>query len=312
MLRLNKKGITHVDWAISMGIFIIYVSFLIIFIMPSLLKTQFDPSTLFDSFEKNFLKPLEWTVVKIPLNIEKLKKYKPGGGLDMDVVLDFEFEESLKPDYKFTKIEPDNDGPNNGLMTVKNELGGGGQLIPTDNQPKFDFVNQDQDKIRFNCEELSCEDKLLKFTVASLERKNEPKYLIKCEPEDVDFCKASIGIEEEINGVKEKPFLSGANESASFKEYKDGAFSGYSILKTDYLKFSDNLNFDILYLEDTNNDGVMDGSKRSIFDQSGFTNPQQKPPTVPDNANVFIKEFKRFYVNEFGDLKPVVFYFETW
>lgn len=313
MLRLNKKGITHVDWAISMGIFIIYVSFLIIFIMPSLLRTQFDPSTLFDSFEKNFLEPIEWTVVKIPLNIEKLKKFKPSeGGLDRDVVLNFEFEEKTK--YMFTKITPNDDGPGSGLMTVQEVTGASGQLLATEVQ--FDFVSSDKDKIRLHCEvEISpCQNILLKFSVASLKSKNKPEFDLKCEPdEDKNFCKASLGIEEEIKGIKEKPFLVGVDESTSFFEYKDVAGSGndfrYSTLKKGDLKFSDNVNFDIWYQEVDSNGNL--GNKKSLFDQFG-DDESRKPPTVPENANVFIKEFKRFYVNEFGDLKPVVFYFETW
>lgn len=312
MLRLNKKGITHVDWAISMGIFIIYVSFLIIFIMPSLLRTQFDPSTLFDSFEKNFLEPIEWTVIKIPLNIEKLKKYKPSeSGLDRDVVLNFEFKE--KTEYMFTSINPIDDGLGTGLMTVQEGTGASGQLLATTIQ--FDFVNSDKDKIRLHCEESPCENSLLKFTVASLERENKPEFELECEPdEDKNYCKASLGIEEEIKGIKEKLFLVDADESASFFDFKDVAASekdfSYSILKTK-LTFSDNVNFDIWYIEDTKGDGTVDGSKESIFKQFG-DDKSKTPPTVPENANVFIKEFKRFYVNEFGDVKPIVFYFETW
>ncbi len=297
MLRLNKKGITHVDWAISMGIFIIYVSFLIIFIMPSLLKTQFDPSTLFDSFEKNFLEPIEWTVVKIPLTIVNLKNTVQVGGSPQVVRLVFEI---TGEEHRFTKIEP---VTSNDLQTYD------GTDNPTMPPNELKFSDANKVKIIFGCIPLECNNINLKFSVAPLETKKHSEFALNCNVGDENDCKASLGIEEEIKGIKEKPFTPIPNdEFASFFDFKDvvgsgSSFSGYTTLK-DTLKFSDNVNFDIWYIEGAN--------KWSIFDQGVFNNPEEKPPTVPENANVFIKEFKRFYVNEFGDLKPVVFYFETW
>jgi len=310
LLRLNKKGITHVDWAISMGIFIIYVSFLIIFILPGLLKTQFDPSILFDSFEKNFLKPLEWTVVKIPLIVVNLKNSIDVGASTQSVRLVFEIP--TNSDYRFTKVEPVSSTKLQTFDEGDNPKGN----FDADGKVGLEFTN-DLNKIKMilGCIPLDCNDIPLKFSVAPLNTKKSPEFEITCNVDDENACKASLGIEEEIKGIKEKPFLSpdgnSPKESSSFKDYKDGNFLGYSTLKTENLKFSDNFNFNIWYQEYSDGTGTF-GSKESIFDPSVFTNAEQMPPTVPDNADVFIKEFKRFYVNELGDVKPVVFYFETW
>ena len=309
LLRKNKKGVIHADWAISMGIFIIYVSFLIIFIIPSLLKTQFDPSTLLNSFEENFLKPIEWTVVKVPLTIEKFMDKPAGAGgasLATRVILTLELKDQGE-DYRFTEVNPDTDTHLQTLDETDQPIG-----LGTPNQLLF-LTNDKKEKMKLGCGAIDCNNRLVKYTIAPLKTKDMPEFSLTCNLDDT-YCKFALGIEEKIEGIKEKPFifLNELNkESPSFQRFKTGQFSGYSVTKTD-LKFPDNKDFDIRYQEDFNKDGIVDGNKRSIFEQADFHNTDQKPPQVPENVNVFIKEFKKFYVDEKGEVKPVIFYFEVW
>ncbi len=298
--RLNKKGVTHADWAISMGIFIIYVSFLIVFILPSLLKTQFDPSPLFSSFEENFLKPLEWSVVKIPLNIIKLENSVDVGGNSLNVRLTVSITDD---DHRFTKIDPSVDID----LTTYSDTIPEQNLNPSDELNGLRFTDENNKiKMILGCNSNSeCDGKILNYTVAPTTTKKLPKVKPNCNILDEEACKFFLGIEEEIKGIKEKPFLTEGGESASFESYKNGQF--YSLLKTENLKFPENKDFDILYQEDINGDGIVGDVKKSIFEKSN-----KKPPTVPENANVFIKEYKKFYVSHLGDLKPVIFYFEVW
>ncbi|MBI4154745.1 hypothetical protein HY498_01525 [Candidatus Woesearchaeota archaeon] len=292
---LNKKGVTHTDWAISMGIFIIYISFLIIFILPLLLKTQFDPSPLFNTMEENFLKPLEWTIVKIPLNLEKFENKLSQPTEDVRLSI------SIDNDHRFTTINPKSSSP---LITFDESD------QPTQPLDELNFI-EDNKKMRLGCQ-TSCPNKILKYTIAPIKQK-KVLYENTCNL-DEEFCQFSLGTEEKIVGIKEKPFLNNQEESPSFLEYKEGQFSGYNTLKTDDLKFPESKDFDIKYIEDRDKNGVIDSNenqRRSIFDQSTF-NQEQKPPPVPKNVNVFIKELKRSYVNEMGGLNPVIFYFEIW
>jgi len=294
---LNKKGVTHTDWAISMGIFIIYIAFLIIFILPLLLKTQFDPSPLFNIMEENFLKQLEWTIVKIPLNLEKFENKLSQPTQDVRLMM------SIDNDHRFTTINPKSSSP---LITFdENDQ-------PTQPIDELNFI-EDNKKMRLGCQ-TSCSNKILKYTIAPLKQRGV-LYDNICNL-DQEFCQFSLGIEEKIVGIKEKPFLNNPQiqESPSFLEYKEGRFQGYNTLKTTYLKFPESKDFDIKYIEDRNKNGVIDPNENqriSIFDQSTF-NQGQKPPQVPENVNVFIKELKRSYANEIGGLNPVIFYFEVW
>ena len=62
---MNKKG-THVDWVISMGIFIVYVFALFILLRPGI-KPVHRPVTLLNVLEEGFREEVMWTVKVVPL-----------------------------------------------------------------------------------------------------------------------------------------------------------------------------------------------------------------------------------------------------
>ncbi len=62
---MNKKG-THVDWVISMGIFIVYVFALFILLRPGI-KPVHRPVTLLNVLEEGFSEEVMWTVKVVPL-----------------------------------------------------------------------------------------------------------------------------------------------------------------------------------------------------------------------------------------------------
>lgn len=64
---MNKKG-THVDWVISMGIFLVYVFALFILLRPGI-KPVHRPITLLNILEENFEKEVMWAVKMVPLFI---------------------------------------------------------------------------------------------------------------------------------------------------------------------------------------------------------------------------------------------------
>ena len=231
--KLNKKGVIHADWAISMGIFIIYVSFLVIFIIPLLLTTQFDPSPLFKSFEVNFLEQIKWTIIKIPLAIKTLKD-KPAPNPAVGKLI-FEFTDDLKPDFIFKAIQPQDDGVGKGLQSLLESVGPGGQ--PDSTPEQFGFTDESKDRIIFRCEEV-CKDIILKFTIASIKKKNKPEFSLQCNPDEEDICKASLGIEEDILGLKETQITPVDNdkESTAFEDFKGLKSGGYGQVRI-LLKF---------------------------------------------------------------------------
>ncbi|MEK6904300.1 MAG: hypothetical protein AABW87_01780, partial [Nanoarchaeota archaeon] len=71
MSLMNKKGDVHVDWAISMGIFLISVIALFVIFKPGI-KPIYKETVLLDIVEDEFRKNVTWTVKKLPVFIENL------------------------------------------------------------------------------------------------------------------------------------------------------------------------------------------------------------------------------------------------
>ena len=60
-----KKGSSHVDWAISLALFLLYLAWFFILIRPAYIGQGEDVSL--SSIENRFLDQTSWTVQKIPL-----------------------------------------------------------------------------------------------------------------------------------------------------------------------------------------------------------------------------------------------------
>ena len=68
VLKTDKKAASQIDWIFSMSIFILYLGWFFIFIIPSLQKTEKIESitgNINDALQKN----LTWTVQKVPIII---------------------------------------------------------------------------------------------------------------------------------------------------------------------------------------------------------------------------------------------------
>jgi len=68
---INKKGITYVDWIISIGIFIIVVIALFAFLKPGI-KPVFESKGLIDIVETNLFEDASWEIKNTPVIIYKL------------------------------------------------------------------------------------------------------------------------------------------------------------------------------------------------------------------------------------------------
>ncbi len=79
---MKKRGVSQVDWAISLGIFLIYLVWFFIFVRPQFVVEE-SPAQLLENAKENLLKQIEWEVEKRPLfvfsNITREK-----GGLIVD------------------------------------------------------------------------------------------------------------------------------------------------------------------------------------------------------------------------------------
>ncbi len=75
-----KKGNGHIDWAISIGIFIIYLLLLFIFVRPGQVE-EYKGDLLLSIVEKNFKDDFYWRLLEIPLFVNTSDTSKTGGGL---------------------------------------------------------------------------------------------------------------------------------------------------------------------------------------------------------------------------------------
>ena len=62
---MNKRGDSQVDWAISLGIFLLYLAWFFIFIRPSLVQEQIP--NLVSLVRDNFERDAFWTVERVPI-----------------------------------------------------------------------------------------------------------------------------------------------------------------------------------------------------------------------------------------------------
>ncbi|MBN2422726.1 hypothetical protein JXB41_05845 [Candidatus Woesearchaeota archaeon] len=83
---MQKRGLSQLDWAMSLAIFILFIAWFFIFIRPNL-DLGVTKQSLFMLVKNNFFHDYEWQIEKMPLFIstEDLNNYKP-------VIVNFSFE----------------------------------------------------------------------------------------------------------------------------------------------------------------------------------------------------------------------------
>ena len=80
---MNKKG-GHVDWVISMGIFIIYIFALFILIRPGV-KPVYRPTDLLNNLQQNFEEDVIWTVKTVPLFVRICRPGAESASVDVNI-----------------------------------------------------------------------------------------------------------------------------------------------------------------------------------------------------------------------------------
>lgn len=253
MKKFSKKGASHVDWAISMGIFLIYLFTLFVLIKPGA-KPVYTQETLLSIVEEKFEENTTWVVKKTPLFIRKCKSYVPEGSTtEKPCIIQIKENSGYWDGILFNELRNsvDSMGPTFEVphcigdfsITKKNYLL---VLIPKSN---FDFDNPD-----FN-------------SVLSLELNpaNNPK------------CDAELGVTEDIEGISEKWL----NSLKSFENYEN--------LKIDW-----------------------DYPKQKDF--AIYVNEEKitNSPEPYQQANVFVKEYKDWYVEEDADRVLIKINLRAW
>lgn len=98
----NKKG-DHVDWAISMGIFLIYLVGLFILLRPGVTPV-YKPEGLLQILENKFEEKVMWEVREIPLIVELCKGESIGEEIKLNIIR----VEDEAENFAFSKIKDSN------------------------------------------------------------------------------------------------------------------------------------------------------------------------------------------------------------
>lgn len=180
-----KRGITHVEWAISMGLFLVALVFFFILLRPGV-KPAYEQGALMSMVETNFKDYFIWHVKKTPLFIKALE-VPPRVDEDRYVSV------NAPSGWRFSKMEPD---PYSGPL-------------------EYDFGEK---KIYIRCKIGICETDdgpiIVYYYPSSESATQEETVLIaNCNIEDEEKCDAELGSTENFEGV--------AKERLDRLKYKD-------------------------------------------------------------------------------------------
>lgn len=163
---MNKKG-GHVDWVISMGIFIVYVLALFILLRPGI-KPVYRPTDLLNNLQANFENDIMWTVKTIPLFV---RTCKPGAaGRTTEIIVD-----DQNNFWRISKAYLGND-PDNAVIMPLSCIG----------------------EISYFREIVTL---IFEQTFKPYSSSNFPKLKLTCSDEDPTYCVAELGVFENINGL---------------------------------------------------------------------------------------------------------------
>ncbi len=239
---MNKKG-GHVDWVISMGIFIIYIFALFVLLRPGV-KPIYRPTALLDNLEEQFNEDVIWVVKTVPLFIRKCRTSP----------------ERESP----SEISVDDENGNWTLAGVK-DINGESKSKTLICDIEFVFKkNENYFPFYF-------------YFYESLE--GIPNFMVKCVPDDPDYCNAELGIVGNIRGLN----------------YEVLSSLDYAELKSEW--------------------GIPQEKEFSIYvdEIDGSTYDYNIESVKPsEQANVFVRRIDNQIVNENGYTVPVVVYLRVW
>lgn len=240
---MDKRG-SHADWAISMGIFLVYLLVLFIIIRPGTEKV-YDEKILLDIVEGKFNEEVKWTVKMSPLFVKKCE----AGPRATKIIVKDESE-----NWKFTNVKTDKYACINKQGDFELICAIGENCICADGCPSV--------KGNFD---------LYYIPEGKAERETSPKLKFECLGIE-KWCSAEVGSSENLEGIN----------WIWLNELKN----------MEYDTIKENWNFP--------------------RDFSITINDEKIGGEPYENANVFVREWNDFEVNEKGERKEVKISVKVW
>src|SRR3989344_9060720 len=294
---MNKKGSEHVDWIVSMGLFLVALITIFLLLKPGIQK-EGNENFLLDLLEEKFRTDFFLNVKKVPLAIGICESYDLGEGVER------------------RHIEP--------VINLGVGMGWGltqTQLIAKDmSNEKIDFgITKDPDWSGITCVGVRetgspCADYECYITEDS-DKKDVIYYLTYAQNnidtefsiEDsstsdciIDYCNYRIGAIDNLYGldtdnINFKNFLSESksNGENALSIYSKAKVEGRTKIKKTW-DFPENKDFFI---------------KTSVNGALEFNYETKKPE---ERANIYVKTFRTNLINKYGEVIPTVIYFGVW
>lgn len=269
---MNRRGDIHVDWVLSMGIFLVAVVLIFIFFIPRE-SQEVDKSFLLDRLIENFNKNFTWEVKTSPLFVKNCKADVDGGGETVFSSITFNLENmweirSVIYNDVESNVDVDVVGASAGINCNK--------LSEPDDAANNEFFIEANDGAVF-----------------SIVYKND--FLNPGRPKLVATCNPALG--DDLNCARS---LGGAENFVGINEGRLGDFTPQS--SEPYFHI-DNIKANWKY---------PDSSDFWIESDSADLNIDYKTGVIYPQSNVVVREIKTFAVDENGNKKAVSIIFRVW
>ncbi|MDD5133596.1 MAG: hypothetical protein PHD81_00455 [Candidatus Nanoarchaeia archaeon] len=92
---MNKKAIGHhLDWMLAIGLFMVYILFVIVMLKPGI-DPLYKGSVLLDLVQDNLMNEINWEITKVPIHI-KISSTCPVENGDIKINFPFDWNEKLR------------------------------------------------------------------------------------------------------------------------------------------------------------------------------------------------------------------------
>lgn len=265
-----KKGAVHLDWMISMGIFIMFLLSMLVFFKPGA-ESAYGRDYLISILEDNFKSSTFYSIERIPININGLDindadkieyvnlKFDGNFPICDENMKTFNVVDELLEDVDFEISDFDcTDGERDGNIEIKPYL--------------IDGSNTFKVYLLYNADEFS------KYNSVSIECLTTPQEGNPVNCVDAPKEKINVGVSEIVSGLNQKK-LDLINQEIN--QETDNIYDKDNGIKSRW-KYPKTKDFKI----------CIDG----MDDANCF--PHDNIRKIPGDANVFVKEFKENVLNE--------------
>ncbi|MFH1455924.1 MAG: hypothetical protein ABIF40_03165 [archaeon] len=279
---MKKKGAVHVDWIISISIFIVFVLLLIILIQPSMTPV-YDLSSLSEIVDARLDKNTKWEIEKTAIFLE--------GGTQMvngivSITDFFPFEKDPTSQNKYAIVDEINNEVDS-IININSNIGSKDniQFIGTPGNYYWLLYSADAD---FDHDGLPPAGDVFCYDVDDTLGVCEDKYV--------------LGATETLEGFNFK----------ALDDLQTLCNTDYEIIKTNF-NYPENKEFSIYYVY--TDDAVYDFTETiglCNWDYNANPNRPHTEITPYEQANIFVKEYLYWILNEDGTTDSILVNIKVW